>query len=339
MTPAVATVRPLLEKPFLRQVADYACATGWLVHEQSTPAPMPASSTLAPDVTTLPLGLGDSLVGLVVCNVHLDGEPVSKGRPRLGRGRTYTPTATVQAEDAIRWQLQQAHVRPDDDHTLAVRLRFHSTTGRGRDLDNLVKLVLDAANTFVWRDDVQVVELDAAVQRRSSIGNTHLLVTRVGRYTSDCLRCGNLLAVGPGKPAGREGFCNRTCSDEARRSGQTIPCAVCDRRVYLAHSDAPGVRFCSSACAATARASNSGKAFPRLVLGRGRRLLFVDATPSKGTADPLPESMSWLPTLQTVEAALAESVDAQRYEAAGRPTIEVYLWRPSDWQLIEKVLR
>lgn len=47
----------------------------------------------------------------------------------------------------------------------------------------------------------------------------------------------------------------------------------------------------------------------------------------------------WLAQFDKVGMALAASVDPERYEAAGRPTLEVYLWRPSDWELIERVLR
>lgn len=119
---------------------------------------------------------------LVVCDLTLTGEPVAKGRPRTGRGRTYTPAATVAAEEAIRWQLRTAGLKPDVDHLLAVWLRFRSSTGRRVDIDNLQKLCLDACNGFVWADDFQVVEIHATVERRSSDPGTDLYVVRVAPY-------------------------------------------------------------------------------------------------------------------------------------------------------------
>lgn len=118
----------------------------------------------------------------VVCDLTLRGEPVAKGRPRTVGGRTYTPKATVAAEDAIRWQLRAAGVRPDADHLLAVWLRFRSSDARRRDLDNLCKCLLDSCNGFVWADDFQVVELHATVERRSVDPGTDLRVVRVGSY-------------------------------------------------------------------------------------------------------------------------------------------------------------
>ncbi|HEX7124165.1 MAG TPA: RusA family crossover junction endodeoxyribonuclease [Thermodesulfobacteriota bacterium] len=89
------------------------------------------------------------------------GEPVPKGRPRLGLGRVYTPRATRLAEEAIGWNLKLAMRGGPFLGDVRVALRFRETTRRA-DLDNLVKLVLDAANGVVWRDDRQVVALDAA---------------------------------------------------------------------------------------------------------------------------------------------------------------------------------
>jgi crossover junction endodeoxyribonuclease RusA len=120
---------------------------------------------------------------LVVCDLTLTGEPVSKGRPRVTTHGTYTNPKTAAAEEAIRWQLRAAGVKPDTDHPLEVRLRFRCS-GRGRrDLDNLIKLVLDACNGFAWADDSQVVHLDAHLERRSPSPGTDLLVARYGGGT------------------------------------------------------------------------------------------------------------------------------------------------------------
>lgn len=96
--------------------------------------------------------------------VVIPGEPVPKGRPRYGSGRTYTPSSTSAAEDLIRWELRAARV-PMLTGDVAVAIRFVFVDRRNRDIDNLVKLVFDACNGFAWRDDAQVSSLHAYIQR------------------------------------------------------------------------------------------------------------------------------------------------------------------------------
>lgn len=124
----------------------------------------------------------DRLVGTTVCEAVFPGEPVAKQRPRTGKGGTYTPKKTRDAEEAIRWQLRERRVQPDADYLLGVHVRFYSGDGRRRDLDNLLKLLLDACNEFVWADDFQVTEIHAAVIRRADNPRTELVVVREERY-------------------------------------------------------------------------------------------------------------------------------------------------------------
>ena len=62
----------------------------------------------------------------------------------------------------------------------------------------------------------------------------------------------------------------------------------------------------------------SAHGFPDLVLVRGERVLFVELKRQDGKATP--KQRVWLEALK----------------AAGQ---EVYLWRPSDWDALEAVLR
>lgn len=125
-------------------------------------------------------------MGSTVCETVIPGEPVAKQRPRVGRGgKTYTPRQTVEAEEAIRWHLRSKGVVADADHLLGLHVRFFSSDRRRRDLDNLVKLLLDACNAFVWADDFQVTEIHAAVIRGAEDPRTELVVVREGRYTAD----------------------------------------------------------------------------------------------------------------------------------------------------------
>ena len=95
------------------------------------------------------------------------GEPASKGRPvftgqAAGRARAITPAATRVAEGHVAWAYRLA-ARGHSDITgeFGVMCLFHMGTRRRRDIDNMLKLVLDALNGIAWADDHQVVEIQA----------------------------------------------------------------------------------------------------------------------------------------------------------------------------------
>jgi Holliday junction resolvase RusA-like endonuclease len=107
------------------------------------------------------------------------GRPQGKGRPRHGQGRTWTPRETTLAEQGIRagWTSAGA-VRLEGAITLHVLLSVtrpkshYKTNGalsaegvrhpqprnKKPDVDNALKLVMDALNTRAWHDDVQIVQ-------------------------------------------------------------------------------------------------------------------------------------------------------------------------------------
>lgn len=115
--------------------------------------------------------------GAVLIETTIPGEPRTKKRPRVLRsGRTYTPKETQEAEEAIRWHLRSIGARPDSDHFLRVEIEFRNSTNHRRDIDNLLKLVLDAGNGFAWGDDWQIVELEVRVERGRASPGTDLRV-------------------------------------------------------------------------------------------------------------------------------------------------------------------
>ncbi len=100
-------------------------------------------------------------------------EPVAKARPRITRaGHAYTPSATVQAEHRIQQQVSHEWRSPLLlGGPLAVHVVVHLLKPKSApkkktiwpvtrpDADNYGKLVLDALNGILWRDDSQVVDL------------------------------------------------------------------------------------------------------------------------------------------------------------------------------------
>lgn len=88
------------------------------------------------------------------------GVPVPKARPRVVNGRTYTPARTLDAEKAIALTARVAGVRPIVG-PVVVRCWFFFADRRRRDLDNLIKTVMDALNEIAWADDSQVEWIEA----------------------------------------------------------------------------------------------------------------------------------------------------------------------------------
>ena len=113
----------------------------------------------------------------------VDGTPTAKGRPRVtAGGHAFTPAKTRQAEAVARLVAQQAMSgRPPMTGPVKLvlqadlpiptswskRKRAMAITGDIRpttrpDLDNYLKLILDAANSIVFADDSQVVDVVAS---------------------------------------------------------------------------------------------------------------------------------------------------------------------------------
>ncbi len=82
----------------------------------------------------------------------LAGDPIPKGRPRHGKGHSFTPKRTRDAEQAIRDYVSVLDVVPYDG-PVRMSLVFYCKTRRRTDLDNLEKLVCDALNGLAYTDD------------------------------------------------------------------------------------------------------------------------------------------------------------------------------------------
>jgi crossover junction endodeoxyribonuclease RusA len=93
------------------------------------------------------------------------GRPVPKARPRMGaNGHVYTPAETKAAEGAVGWAARGAlrSTKPTTE-PLSITVEFHVADRRRRDVDNLLKTVLDGLNTIAFKDDSQVVHVDALI--------------------------------------------------------------------------------------------------------------------------------------------------------------------------------
>lgn len=121
-----------------------------------------------------------------------------KGRPRFstqgGRARAYTDSKTASLEAVVRQcafdQVGQINLLGPLAVQISVVLPIAKSWSKGErqaaerggllptgkpDLDNIVKLIFDALNGMVWRDDSQICQESAA----KSYGTTPMTVVRV----------------------------------------------------------------------------------------------------------------------------------------------------------------
>lgn len=181
----------------------------------------------------------------------IDGEPMSKARPRFAKGRTYTPEATVRAQAAIAAAFKAA--APDytiePERTYGVTALFFHATRQRRDVDNMIKLILDGLNGVAWEDDVQVVEVSGRkCLEIPDDARTEVLIYKLGmlqHLTAKCAGCGQSFRVYPGN---KRLYCSRDCVYAHRRSRDRPRCKVCGNSVNDRRNDT-----CSVACAATAK--------------------------------------------------------------------------------------
>lgn len=108
---------------------------------------------------------------------EIPGEPKGKGRPRLGKGFTYTPKDTVNYENWVK----TCYITQDGgmlQGPIYAKINCfygipkstprkkvldmecgHILPTKKPDLDNIAKIILDSLNGIAYKDDSQVVEL------------------------------------------------------------------------------------------------------------------------------------------------------------------------------------
>ena len=112
----------------------------------------------------------------------IPGQPIGKGRPRFARGRAYTPPITHRAEMKVAaiasGAMIEAGLKPFTapvSCVIVARYRIppswtkakqadaqaHKIVPGKPDLDNVLKLILDACNGVCFEDDAQVAWIEA----------------------------------------------------------------------------------------------------------------------------------------------------------------------------------
>lgn len=114
--------------------------------------------------------------------VTIPGNPIPKERPRVVRGRTYTPPRTAAFEALVRahvasschaWRISEGVPWPRDQRYSVVVVVVRETRATC-DLDNLAKSILDGAIGGWWADDSQI---DGVLIMRGAIDKERPRVT------------------------------------------------------------------------------------------------------------------------------------------------------------------
>jgi Holliday junction resolvase RusA-like endonuclease len=194
----------------------------------------------------------------VVARFSIDGEPVSKARARFTkRGSkvvTYTPEKTKTAEHEMAKAFKEAaaeHVM-DPVAAFGVSCVFINGTRQRRDVDNMIKLVLDGLNGVAWKDDNQVSEVSGRKEyvKAKSDSKTHVIIYRIGKHyrrTKPCLHCGTEFDVFDSTEDVAR-FCSAACVAGWRSAKMDRTCERCGDPFRTA-STGSAQRFCSRPCA------------------------------------------------------------------------------------------
>ena len=106
---------------------------------------------------------------MIIFNFPID--PVAKGRPRFGKGRTYTPKKTkdfgTTIKEMARNQYRNGPMKGAISVTIVFFMKKPKTVTREYptirpDVDNLCKATLDALNDIAYDDDSQIIEINAS---------------------------------------------------------------------------------------------------------------------------------------------------------------------------------
>ena len=196
---------------------------------------------------------------VLVSNFSISGEPISKSRARFtNRGSktvAYTPQKTKDGEHriALVYRSGTKGIPTDNEVAFRVEAEFHCGTRQRRDIDNMVKLVLDALNGVAWVDDNQVLEVEASKSYTAKeSAHTTVRVYEIGRLSppkAPCIRCGTEFRTydsWKNNPGGKK-YCSRECAYAHRVEQRKRACKECAAE-FLAWGATHETKYCSREC-------------------------------------------------------------------------------------------
>lgn len=195
----------------------------------------------------------------LISSITVHGEPRSKARPRFttrnGKVTAYTPKTTVTAERnyAQAWKAKVPANATNKDAAYEVEARFYYAKHQRRDVDNMLKAVLDGLNGIAWVDDTQVLNISGKkiFVKDSAEARSEVDVYDIGAMPwgfKNCEQCDKKFRTYPCTEETRK-FCNKKCEQKWREERRQATCTVCGE-TFDAHSQG-GVanrKYCSMEC-------------------------------------------------------------------------------------------
>lgn len=97
-----------------------------------------------------------------------------KQRPRLGKGNVFTPRETKDYEELVAWHAKIALANREPlEGRLGLEVWVHGLRAN-IDGDNCLKVISDACNGLIYRDDRQIDEWLCHIERKNE--NPHVVV-------------------------------------------------------------------------------------------------------------------------------------------------------------------
>lgn len=205
-------------------------------------------------------------VSNIIATFVVPGDPASKARARFtkhgAKTFAYTPENVKVGEAKIAAAFLKAtgNVRgADKEATYGVSCHFYNATRQRRDVDNMVKLVLDGLNGVAFPDDNQVTEIRAAKEYAGpETARTEVTVYATGqldRLWNTCEHCGTKY-VTYRSVQDRVRYCSPECriaaKSERRSNLIETDCEFCGQGFSREARPGRRPRFCSRKCAAEA---------------------------------------------------------------------------------------
>jgi len=192
-----------------------------------------------------------------IASFVVQGEPVSKSRARFtkrgSRTFAYTPQKTHDGEKAVAAAFVAsvpAGYAADGEYHFGVSASFFNASRQRRDVDNMLKLILDGLNGVAWADDNQVTEVTArkSYELEKSEARTEVTIYRAGKImppSGNCQFCGIEFLLY--RSTSKRKYCSRACDQANRSTKRTTKCRQCERS-FDPGAKATSKTFCSTGC-------------------------------------------------------------------------------------------
>lgn len=194
----------------------------------------------------------------VVASFIVEGEPVSKSRARFTKRGSkmfaYTPQKTYDGEQAVARAFRTAApvtYEADAEYHFGVSAAFFNASRQRRDVDNMLKLILDGLNGVAWADDNQVTEVMGRKSYESDKGaaRTEVTVYRVEKIappSGKCQFCGESFLLYRSTSARK--YCSRACDQANRSAKRVVTCKQCKEPFDPGRNYTAGKAFCGKPC-------------------------------------------------------------------------------------------